>query len=74
MINNSFSEKVDLLLDFNQPNEITTQWTKESVYKSLHIDKRTHAEPKKHSELLAFLYQGAGVKLDGSNNKTRELF
>jgi len=67
-------EKVDTLLNLNRSNEITTEWTKESVFKSLNIDNILPFKPKEHSELLAFLYQGAGMKLDGSISKIKELY
>ncbi|MDD2402681.1 MAG: DEAD/DEAH box helicase [Clostridia bacterium] len=74
MIREYLTEKVNMLLESNKPKELTTHWTINSVLNRLN-DQSFNAEyPTIHSELLAFLYQSAGVKLDGIHANSSDLY
>lgn len=62
--------KIDKLMNINKPNDILTQWTMNDINYRLNIltDER-NIDLDHDSELLAYLYQGAGLKINENLNE-----
>ncbi|MGF0110930.1 DEAD/DEAH box helicase, partial [Clostridium sp. SGI.024] len=55
--------KINKLLSLSKTNELLTYWTKNDILKRINNIESNNIVPSRHSELLAYMYQGSGIKI-----------
>ncbi len=74
MDDKSWVNKIEELLKLNKTQELVDSWTQYEITRKLEENKNSELARYDHSKLLAFLYQGAGMKmLDSSNENSKKL-
>ena len=63
----NLENKINKLLNLDKSNELLTHWTKNDILSRLNGIKYDDSIPTRHSELLAYMYQGAGIKIQGES-------
>ncbi|MGG7153358.1 hypothetical protein ACQPUR_22305, partial [Clostridium neonatale] len=70
-MNGEIESKIKNLLELNKTKELTTRWTENDINLKLNSIEVNNDKVTEHSELIAYMYQGAGLKI---NDKSKELF
>ena len=74
-MNSDIDKKISDILNLNKTKEITTQWTENDINYKLNDSIVRKDKVTEHSELIAYMYQGAGLKIgDVSKEKAKEFF
>lgn len=60
--------KINELLNLNKSNEILDYWTQNDILNRINNIEVIDDIPTKHSELLAYMYQGSGIKIQGESD------
>lgn len=66
--------KIKKLLSLSKSNELLNYWTQNDIIKRINNIESNNSIPSRHSELLAYMYQGSGIKIQGLSEEEATKF